>query len=601
MAELSVQSYVALVDSGDSDAEDPQSLECVDLRYSLGRAEILQGTCVKWQAGAAHALFGPSGAGKTTLMRCLIGDVGGTETGTVEVGGAALDRKARRAMSALVPQDDIMPFSLSARQILRFAARLRGFPDERADELLALLKLEACADRKVGDASIGERGASGGERKRISIGMELLSAPRLLCADEPSTGLDSSTALDVCALLRAQVQTQGTDFVLLTLHQPSWTLVGLFDSVTFLAVGGRVAYSGPPKPLVSWFGGLGHSFPQNENAADIAMRALQHAPSADAACRAWAAKNAPARDASPRLNFVGAPAKRRPDSRRPSRGAQVRIIAHRSAMELFGSRRQLMSVFGSKVIVGVLVGGIWYGQCAHSTNRAIPATSSCLFICVFNNTMETLFATLLHVPAVKALLHRESQNSLYDFECWFAATMIALLFQQCVAALLLATPIYVLSGLRPGIHTFALFGAAQALLSCVGAALGLAVGGLSVDYASARQKIMPTLTPLIIFAGYLLPYSDLHAWCRWIYWCSLFQYGLTITKILQWRGVDFSDCTQSEHDFGACFLTGDEYLRATHAEPGSLARAYYYLMALIAGCSVITYVVLRSVALKPAN
>ena len=276
--ELSYESAYSCLNA-DDDAERRLSGDLVvrGLSYHLpaaaGSRSLLHDVSMRWRAGAAAAILGPSGAGKTTLLHCLCGDVGGTTKGVVALGGEKLAPSARHVPTTLVPQEDTMPSALSPREILSYAALLRGAPAGRAEELLSTLGLLGCADTPVGDPLVGRRGCSGGERKRTSIGIELLAEPAVLLADEPTTGLDSTMADEVVALLVANAAAAGR-VVVVSIHQPSWQLLERFTTVTMLA-DGRVAYHGGVGGLAPHFERrLGVVSPPRANPAEAFMRAL---------------------------------------------------------------------------------------------------------------------------------------------------------------------------------------------------------------------------------------------------------------------------------------------------------------------------------------
>jgi ABC-type multidrug transport system ATPase subunit len=128
----------------------------------------------------------------------------------------------------------------------------------------------ACADTRIG--GLFQRGISGGERKRTSIGYELITDPSLLLLDEPTSGLDSSTSLRICKILKNEAE-RGMS-VLATIHQPSGPLFMLFDRVIVLAEGYCV-YNGPPTVVKEYFEHFGLSIGRFQNPADKLLMLAQ--------------------------------------------------------------------------------------------------------------------------------------------------------------------------------------------------------------------------------------------------------------------------------------------------------------------------------------
>jgi ABC-type multidrug transport system ATPase subunit len=178
-----------------------------------------------------------------------------------------------------------MMTALTPQEALSFMARLRigGSATRRnakINELLNALGLEHCRNTRVG--TVEDRGLSGGERKRLSIAMELLDDPAVLVLDEPTTGLDSKAAEDVIRILEKLAQ--GGRLVLATIHQPSWAVLELFQHLLILK-SGRMVYDGQVEEVVPYFEELGQMMPKNVNPIDyIMVRTALYSASYEAAC-----------------------------------------------------------------------------------------------------------------------------------------------------------------------------------------------------------------------------------------------------------------------------------------------------------------------------
>ncbi|KAJ1963392.1 hypothetical protein GGI12_002078, partial [Dipsacomyces acuminosporus] len=181
--------------------------------------------------GELVAIMGSSGAGKTTLLNVLSGRIqGGRLYGDIKFNGAPRNPSTFKRMLAYVEQDDLMFASLTVEETLLTSARLRlsneKYTDEdkkeRVSSVLRQLRLSHVKDTKIG--GYGMRGVSGGERKRVSIGVELVTDPSILVLDEPSSGLDSSSAEMVVSLTK-EMSRQRNLCTLMTIHQPSAEMV----------------------------------------------------------------------------------------------------------------------------------------------------------------------------------------------------------------------------------------------------------------------------------------------------------------------------------------------------------------------------------------
>ncbi|XP_062334246.1 broad substrate specificity ATP-binding cassette transporter ABCG2d [Osmerus eperlanus] len=218
-----------------------------------------------------NAIMGPTGCGKSSFLDVLAArkDPSGL-SGEVLIDGAPQPSNYK-CLSGYVVQDDVVMGTLTVRENLRFSAELRLPISVRREEkeakvnhLVKELGLAKVANAKVGTQLI--RGISGGERKRTSIGMELIMEPSVLFLDEPTTGLDASTANSVLLLLK-RMANQGRT-IILSIHQPRYSIYRLFDTLTLL-VSGKMVYHGPGKNALDYFADIGYTCELHNNPADF--------------------------------------------------------------------------------------------------------------------------------------------------------------------------------------------------------------------------------------------------------------------------------------------------------------------------------------------
>lgn len=220
-------------------------------------------------SGEMVALLGLSGCGKTTLLRCLSGRDSGY-SGEVKFCGQALTTASRRSIG-FVLQQDVFLEELTAREHLSFAAMLRKPKDMCQEEKMASVDkvMEDLAMTGFADTRI--KNLSGGERKRCSIGGELMADSRILVLDEALSGLDSSVSYSLIYSLRMLANPpMETDTnkkaplgILMTVHQPSTAIFYMFDKAMFMCAG-RLVYYGSTGQTMSYFARLGYVVPQVE-------------------------------------------------------------------------------------------------------------------------------------------------------------------------------------------------------------------------------------------------------------------------------------------------------------------------------------------------
>lgn len=224
-----------------------------------GDITLLDGVEFTVFSGEVIALVGPSGAGKTTLLNAIAG------IAPPDRGDVLLDRSdfhamlaSDRSMVGIVPQEDVVHGELTVEESLRYAGRLRFSRDVKrdviqgeVDRVLGELGIEHIRDSRIGSAL--KRGISGGQRKRVNLGQELLTrTTRVLFLDEPTSGLDPQTAQDIVGQVR-QLADDGR-IVFIVTHDVTPAIMALVDHLMVLAPGGRLAWFGPPDEAREYFG-----------------------------------------------------------------------------------------------------------------------------------------------------------------------------------------------------------------------------------------------------------------------------------------------------------------------------------------------------------
>lgn len=243
---------------------------------SLVDKTILHGLSGVVSPGQFLAIIGASGSGKTTLLNCLANHYIPT-AGTVLANGKPLMENDRHAIAYIAQEDHLMPTS-TVFDTLNLSAQLRlprSWSYERkaarVEELLKLFRLDKHRDTLVGSADEMIRGISGGERKRLSIAVELISYPSVVFLDEPTSGLDSKIAADVCNILK-DIALRGCTIVA-AIHQPSSEVFAQFDQLMILSEG-RTVFMGPATGSTEYFASISPELecPAKYNPADYFMQ-----------------------------------------------------------------------------------------------------------------------------------------------------------------------------------------------------------------------------------------------------------------------------------------------------------------------------------------
>ncbi|KAL5705520.1 Cystathionine gamma-synthase [Ranunculus cassubicifolius] len=227
--------------------------------------------------GCVTAVMGPSGAGKSTFLDALAGRIAsGSLEGRVSLDGMEMNPSLVKRTSAYIMQDDRLFPMLTVYETLLFAADFRlgsvsrTDKKQRVEKLIEQLGLSSSRNTYIGDE--GTRGVSGGERRRVSIGVDIIHGPALLFLDEPTSGLDSTSAHSVIDKVHDIARAGST--VILTIHQPSSRIQTLLDHLIILARG-QLMFQGSPKNVTLHLGRLGRKVPKGENSIEYLIDVIQ--------------------------------------------------------------------------------------------------------------------------------------------------------------------------------------------------------------------------------------------------------------------------------------------------------------------------------------
>ncbi|MEU8254435.1 ATP-binding cassette domain-containing protein [Micromonospora inaquosa] len=455
--------------------------------------QILADISLSIAPGELVAIVGASGAGKTTLLEILAG-VQQPTAGTVTYDGAAA-----AGTIGVVPQDDIIHRELPLARTLRYAARLRlpsaTGPDEISDrvaEVLAELRLTERAATPVGLLS-------GGERKRASIAVELLTRPGVFLLDEPTSGLDPAIAVELLRVLRALAGTGAT--VVLTTHQV--TDVDHCDRVVVLTRQGRLAFTGTPAAAREFF--------DLRSLVEVHLRLDEAARPTE-----WPDRFAEQRDAEqPPWSTDDAQVAATPP-RSVGRLRQWAVLTARNAEIVVRNRLTLAILLGSPLMVlGMFA--LLFRPGAFEPSRPSPTvTVMILFWIAFGGFFFGLTYGLLQICTELPILRRERLAGV-RLAPYLLAKVTVLLPLLALVDLALLGVLRGMDRLPPvGGTDFAALYATLLLSSAAALALGLLCSAAVSDAAQATLMLPMLCFPQVLFVGAILPVPAMAVGGQWL-------------------------------------------------------------------------------------
>jgi ABC-type multidrug transport system ATPase subunit len=443
------------------------------------------------EPGELVAIVGGSGAGKTTLLEALAGVRPGS-AGCVRFDGVDVSTQldAVRTVLGYVPQDDIIHAELPLEITLRYAARLRldpATPPARVDAVvrsaLERLDLAERADTRVG-------ALSGGQRKRASIAVELLTEPHVCFLDEPTSGLDPATSAELLGLLRRLAD--GGSTVVLTTHAVQD--LAACDRVVFLARGGRMAFAGTVPDALVHFGVA--------RIEDVyALLARPQGPEEWAA--RWRDREAPSARSDEPPGAAARPAL--PARRHPGPVHQWWTLTLRTGETIRRNRLTLAILLGSPALVVAMFAVLFQPGAFDFDDPSPSATVMIIFWVAFGGFFFGLTYGLLQVCTEVPIVRRERLVGL-NLASYLAAKVTVLLPFLLVVDVLMLGVLRVLDRLPPAsAGTYVSLGVTLALDATAALALGLLTSSTVANPAQATLALPLLCFPAVLFSGAILP------------------------------------------------------------------------------------------------
>ncbi|KAB2046352.1 hypothetical protein ES319_D01G227500v1 [Gossypium barbadense] len=538
---------------------------------SCEERDILNGITGAVNPGEVLALMGPSGSGKTTLLNLLGGRlIQSTVSGSITYNDQPYS-KFLKSRIGFVTQDDVLFPHLTVKETLTYAARLRlpkvltrQQKEKRAVDVIYELGLERCQDTMIGGSFV--RGVSGGERKRVCIGNEIIINPSLLFLDEPTSGLDSTTALRTIQTLQDIAEVGKT--VITTIHQPSSRLFHKFDKLILLGKG-SLLYFGKASEAIVYFSSIGCS-PliamnpaeflldlANGNLTDISVPSeledkvqmenseteTGNGKPPPAVVHEYLVEAYESRVADTEKKKLMAPLpldeelKSKVSSSKRQWGAswwqQYCILFCRGIKERkhdYFSWLRITQVLSTAIILGLL----WWQSDSKTIRGRQDQAGLLFFIAVFWGFFP-VFTAIFTFPQERAMLGKERAADMYRLSAYFLARTTSDLPLDLILPVLFLLVVYFMAGLKLSASHF--FLSMLTVFLCIVAAqgLGLAIGATLMDLKRATTLASVTVMTFMLAGGYFV--KKVPVFISWIRYMSFNYHTYKLLLKVQYQDI----------------------------------------------------------------
>lgn len=506
---------------------------CVSLGFRKGQKEILHKVNGKFPGSQLIAIMGPSGAGKSTLLDVLSGYRKTGVEGAVYVNGRIRNLNSFRRMTCYITQDDRLQTLLTVLENMRIAADLKLGPEVSRHEKESIIEdILTVLGLYEHQFTITKR-LSGGQRKRLSIALELINNPTIMFLDEPTTGLDSFSCNQVVDLLK-QLAKQGRT-IICTIHQPSAKLFQEFDQVYVLS-NGECMYQGCTNSLVPFLQSVDMPCPVYHNPADyvIELACGEHGDDriqrmvmemGNGECTEWFTdkrkllKLEQLRKKHPLKKII----EQSEDLTATSQVHQLQVLIKRGIIKAKRDATLTHLRIGVNIVIAAMLGFLFID--AGNEGSRVLDNYNLLFSILMHHMMATMMLTVLTFPTEMGVILKEHFNRWYTLKCYYLSVSIIDLPLSVFCCLIFTVIIYLMSGQPMEWFRFGMFFTISLLIVLIAQSLGLTIGAW---FNVVNGTFLgPVLTiPMMMFAGFGVTLRDLPSYLKWGSHISYLRYGL---------------------------------------------------------------------------
>ncbi|XP_024375901.1 ABC transporter G family member 4 isoform X1 [Physcomitrium patens] len=546
------------------------SIEKIDSsKYVLNRINM------KARPGEILGVAGPSGAGKSTLLEVLACELRpSSRPSSMLVNQQQMERQQFRRISGYVMQDDALFPMLTVEETLMYSARLRissyismAEKKLRVQSTMEELGLLHVAKSRVGNDNF--RGLSGGERRRVSIGVDVIHDPAVLILDEPTSGLDSGSALHVVSML-SRMAISHNRTIILSIHQPSYRILELLNSILLLA-GGKVIHHGPLDLLSVRLAASGHTIPEQSNPLEYAIDIIDQL---DEDCNCCTFEN-PATARPPgntELQHYGSSDLDSAHVLLPkstklctnpsdisfanSSWQEIAVLVHRFFINVYRTKQLLKARTLHSLIGGICLGSV-YANMGHGTRGMSERYGLLAFIVtlLLSSSIEVLPCFLEECR----IMSRETSRGAYRMMSYIVANTLIFLPFLLFNAVLFSAPLYWLVGLAPQPFAFLFFILTIWVLLVTAYSFVALFSAIVPNYQLGYTIVMGLLGAFFLYSGFFISRDNLPKYWLWAHYLSLYKYPLEALLINEYSHVS-DKCFSDLYGAGQCSLTGSQVL-----------------------------------------
>lgn len=537
--------------------------------------------------GKLTAIAGPSGAGKTTLLEILSGMIVPERiSGNVLVNELPMCVDHFRRISGYVTQEDALFPLLTVEETLTYSARLRLKAGRekaaaRVQKLLKELGLDHIRGARVGGES--SRGISGGEKRRLSIGVDLVHDPAVLFLDEPTSGLDSASALHVISLLKSMAKNHHKTIVL-TIHQPGFRILDLIDHVILLS-NGALFHNGSLDLLEERIKAAGHVIPPRVNVLEFAIDA------AEALQQQQEEEEKEAEKQSDDDDHFSNQEVQKHNIYSNSHLEEVIILSKRFSCNIFRTKQLFAAKTIQSLLAGIVLGTIFIDAFGESNERKKVQNQIGFFAFTLTFLISTTTEALPIFLQERRILERETSRGAYRISSYVLANTLVFLPFLLIISLLYAAPVYWIVGLRRDAGGFLYFALVVWMVILTANSFVACFSALVPDFVTGMSVIAAVMGAFFLFSGYFLTKDSIPRGWNFMQYLSVFKYPFECFVINEFGGEEGKVRCLEKFE-GECLIHGDGFLMRQGLKETQKWMNLFMMMSFVIGYRFLGYLFL---------
>ncbi|EDW12807.1 ATP-binding cassette sub-family G member 1 isoform X1 [Drosophila mojavensis] len=573
------------------------------------KKSVLKGITGTFKSGEMTAIMGPSGAGKSSLMNILTGLTKNGVSGTIEIG------KARKLCAYIMQDDHFYPF-FTVEETMLLAAALKisnkcvSLKEKRIliDHLLNTLKLTKAKQTRCSKLS-------GGQKKRLSIALELIDNPAVLFLDEPTTGLDSSSSFDTIQLLRTLANEGRT--IVCTIHQPSTNIYNLFNLIYVLS-SGQCTYQGTPQNTVLFLKTIGLECPAYHNPADFLLECVngdfddhtealtegardarwrydqqlvqdEAEPPTDAQVAKFNESQTQGQAAQSKIQKAESAKELIKHTYPPPEWVRLWLLIGRCHLQFFRDWTLTYLKLGMHILSAVMI-GLFFGDSGINATKQISNVGMIMIHCVYL-WYTTIMPGILRYPMEIEIIKKETFNNWYKLRTYYVATLITSTPVHIIFSTVYITIGYLMTDQPVELDRFVKYLLTAVVVTICADGLGVFLGTLLNPVNGTFVGAVSTCF-MLMFSGFLILLNHIPAALRFIAALSPMRYALeNMVVSLYGNQRDKLECPPNE--FYCHFKNAITVLRQFGMEQGDFGYNIMMILGHITVFKILAYFTLK--------